>query len=216
MLRGENILKGYYKNEAATTTAFRNGWFQPASGYRDADGFYYIVDRKSDMIIRGAKTLPREIDEVHISTGSGRSCYYRRSRSAVRRRSGGVCRVEAGREVTEEEIIAFCRGRLADFKCPKTVRIVTEIPKGPTGKLLKRELARELVVPPRVRHNGQGQVRANCRGVTPCAPLIRARRGSRGVTPWAPSFAQKGVVGASLVAPSFAPEGRHGVTPLQN
>ncbi|HEX5834926.1 MAG TPA: class I adenylate-forming enzyme family protein, partial [Pyrinomonadaceae bacterium] len=54
VLRGENILKGYYKNDAANTTAFRNGWFHTGDiGYRDADGFYYIVDRKSDMIIRG-------------------------------------------------------------------------------------------------------------------------------------------------------------------
>ena len=65
-LRGENILKGYYKNPEATQTAFRNGWFHTGDvGYRDADGFYYIVDRKSDMIIRGGENIyPREIDEV--------------------------------------------------------------------------------------------------------------------------------------------------------
>ena len=66
VLRGENILKGYYKNPDATATAFRNGWFHTGDiGYRDADGFYYIVDRKSDMIIRGGENIyPREIDEV--------------------------------------------------------------------------------------------------------------------------------------------------------
>src|SRR5215510_11145905 len=66
VLRGENILKGYYKNETANETAFRNGWFHTGDiGYRDAEGFYYIVDRKSDMIIRGGENIyPREIDEV--------------------------------------------------------------------------------------------------------------------------------------------------------
>jgi long-chain acyl-CoA synthetase len=66
VLRGENILKGYHKNPDATATAFRNGWFHTGDiGYRDADGFYYIVDRKSDMIIRGGENIyPREIDEV--------------------------------------------------------------------------------------------------------------------------------------------------------
>ena len=66
VLRGENILKGYYKNEDATARAFRNGWFHTGDvGYRDGEGFFYIVDRKSDMIIRGGENIyPREIDEV--------------------------------------------------------------------------------------------------------------------------------------------------------
>ncbi len=66
VLRGENILKGYYRNPEATATAFRNGWFHTGDvGYRDAEGFFYIVDRKSDMIIRGGENIyPREIDEV--------------------------------------------------------------------------------------------------------------------------------------------------------
>jgi long-chain acyl-CoA synthetase len=66
VLRGENILKGYFKNPDATATAFRHGWFHTGDiGYRDQDGFFYIVDRKSDMIIRGGENIyPREIDEV--------------------------------------------------------------------------------------------------------------------------------------------------------
>ena len=61
MLRGPNIMKGYYHNEAATLEAFRSGWFHTGDlGYKDADGFFYIVDRKSDMIIRAARTSTRE------------------------------------------------------------------------------------------------------------------------------------------------------------
>jgi len=66
VLRGENIFKGYFKNEAATREAFRNDWFHTGDiGYKDADGFFYIADRKSDMIIRGGENIyPREIDEL--------------------------------------------------------------------------------------------------------------------------------------------------------
>ncbi len=144
VLRGENILKGYYKNPEATAKAFRNGWFHTGDvGYRDKDGFYYIVDRKSDMIIRGGENIyPREIDEVLYQHPAVRAAavigipddlYGEEVAAFV------VLKEDA--KVTEAEIIDFCRKELADYKCPKTVRFVEEIPKGPTGKLLKRELA---------------------------------------------------------------------------
>jgi long-chain acyl-CoA synthetase len=145
VLRGENILKGYYKNPVATAAAFRNGWFHTGDiGYRDTDGFYYIVDRKSDMIIRGGENIyPREIDEVlyqHPAVAAAAAVgipddLYGEEVTAF------VVLKESG-SVTENELINFCRERLADYKCPKTVRLVKEIPKGPTGKLLKRELAK--------------------------------------------------------------------------
>ena len=147
VLRGENILKGYYKNPDATATAFRNGWFHTGDiGYRDADGFYYIVDRKSDMIIRGGENIyPREIDEVlykHPSVGAAAAVgvpddLYGEEVAAVIVLKDGV-------KVSEQEVIDFCKARLADYKCPKTVHFVQDIPKGPTGKLLKRELAKML------------------------------------------------------------------------
>jgi long-chain acyl-CoA synthetase len=146
VLRGENILKGYYKNEAATATAFRNGWFHTGDiGYRDVDGFYYIVDRKSDMIIRGGENIyPREIDEVlyqhpavaaAATIGVPDSLYGEEVAAFVVLKDSNAC--------DADELIDFCRLHLADFKCPKSIRIVDEIPKGPTGKLLKRELAKE-------------------------------------------------------------------------
>ncbi len=145
VLRGENILKGYFRNEEATARAFRNGWFHTGDiAYRDADGFFYIVDRKSDMIIRGGENIyPREIDEVlyeHEAVAAAATIgvpdpLYGEEVAAF------VVLKEGAPAVTESEIIAYCRERLADFKCPKTVRFVADIPKGPTGKLLKRELA---------------------------------------------------------------------------
>ncbi|HSS21333.1 MAG TPA: long-chain-fatty-acid--CoA ligase [Pyrinomonadaceae bacterium] len=158
VLRGENILKGYYRNPEATATAFRNGWFHTGDiGYRDVDGFFYIVDRKSDMIIRGGENIyPREIDEVlyqhpavaaAATIGVPDQLYGEEVAAFVVLKEGG--------EATATEIIDFCCARLADYKCPKTVRLVENIPKGPTGKLLKRELASIYSEPKSNRLDGQ-------------------------------------------------------------
>ncbi len=147
VLRGENILKGYYKNPDATATAFRNGWFHTGDiGYRDADGFYYIVDRKSDMIIRGGENIyPREIDEVlyqHPSVAAAAAVGV--PDDLYGEEVAAVIVLKDGAKSSEQEVIEFCKARLADYKCPKTVHFVQDIPKGPTGKLLKRELAQML------------------------------------------------------------------------
>jgi long-chain acyl-CoA synthetase len=145
VLRGSNILKGYFKNPEATEIAFRNGWFHTGDiGYRDPSGFYYIVDRKSDMIIRGGENIyPREIDEVLYQhpavaaaavVGVPDNLYGEEVAAFVVPREGTT--------LTAEELIEFCKARLADYKCPKTIRFVKDIPKGPTGKLLKRELGK--------------------------------------------------------------------------
>ena len=144
VLRGENILKGYYKNPVATSQAFRNGWFHTGDiGYRDADGFYYIVDRKSDMIIRGGENIyPREIDEVlyqHPAIAAAATIGVPDELYGEEVAAFVVLKKDSS--VTDKEITDFCCARLADYKCPKTVYLVDEIPKGPTGKLLKRELA---------------------------------------------------------------------------
>ncbi|MEO8648402.1 MAG: long-chain-fatty-acid--CoA ligase [Acidobacteriota bacterium] len=145
VLRGENIFKGYFKNDDATETAFEGGWFHTGDiGYRDADGFFYIADRKSDMIIRGGENIyPREIDDLlfsHPSVASAAAIgvpdeLYGEEVAAFVVMKNGI-------QVTESEIIEYCRSHLADFKCPKKVLFIDEIPKGPTGKLLKRELAK--------------------------------------------------------------------------
>jgi len=145
VLRGPNIMKGYYKNETATRDAFRSGWFHTGDlGYQDEDGYFYVVDRKSDMIIRGGENIyPREIDEVlyqhpkvkdAATIGVTHELYGEEVKSFVVLRDG--------QQATEQELIEFCCDRLADFKCPKSIEFVKDIPKGPTGKLLKRELTK--------------------------------------------------------------------------
>ena len=148
VLRGDNILKGYYKNPEATAHAFRNGWFHTNDiGYRDADGFFYIVDRKSDMIIRGGENIyPREIDEVlfkHQAVATAATIGV--PDQLYGEEVAAFIVLKDGAQTTEEEIITFCREHLADFKCPKSIHFVQDIPKGPTGKLLKRELARQYI-----------------------------------------------------------------------
>jgi len=147
VLRGENILKGYYKNDAATEQDFRNGWFHTGDiGYRDRDGFFYIVDRKSDMIIRGGENIyPREIDETLYEHPSiAQAAVIGIPDKLYGEEVAAFVVLKNGMNATEEELIDFCRARLADYKCPKSVRFVADIPKGPTGKLLKRELAKLL------------------------------------------------------------------------
>ena len=145
VLRGENILKGYFKNPEATERAFRGGWFHTGDvGYRDKDGFYYIVDRKTDMIIRGGENIyPREIDEVlykHPAVAAAATIGV--PDQLYGEEVAAFIVLKDGMAATDEELIAHCKAELADYKCPKSVRIVKDIPKGPTGKLLKRELGR--------------------------------------------------------------------------
>ena len=145
LLRGENILKGYYKNEEANDRAFRDGWFHTGDiGYRDMEGFYFIIDRKSDMIIRAGENIyPREIDEVlYTHPAIAAAAVIGVPDDLYGEEVAAFVVLKEGENATQEEILSFCRVHLADYKCPKSVRFVADIPKGPTGKLLKRELAR--------------------------------------------------------------------------
>lgn len=163
VLRGANIFKCYFKNPEATEKAFASGWFHTGDiGYRDVDGFYYIADRKSDMIIRGGENIyPREIDDVlyahpaveHAAVigvpdelyGEEVTAFIVLKHSYIKAETRPVGSVPVEHQITGEDIIDFCKLHLADFKCPKSVHFVENIPKGPTGKLLKRELAKTLL-----------------------------------------------------------------------
>ena len=145
VMRGENVFKGYLRNEEATARAFRGGWFHTGDvGFRDPEGFYHIIDRKSDMVIRGGENIyPREIDELlYKHPAVAEAAAFGVPDPLYGEEVAAFVVLKEGRAAAGEEVAAYCREHLADYKCPKSVRLVADIPKGPTGKLLKRELAR--------------------------------------------------------------------------
>jgi long-chain acyl-CoA synthetase len=142
-IRGHNIMKGYLGRPDATKETLRGGWFHSGDiGYRDADGCYWIVDRKKDMILRGGfNVYPREVEEVLYE----HEAVVEAAVIGVPHESHGeevkaVVAVLPDSKVTPDELQAFCKERLAAYKYPRFVEIIPELPKGPTGKILKREL----------------------------------------------------------------------------
>jgi long-chain acyl-CoA synthetase len=143
-IRGHNIMRGYYNRPEATAEVMRDGWFRSGDlGKRDKDGYYYIVDRAKDMIIRGGfNVYPREIEEVLMTHEAV-------SLAAVI----GVPHPTHGEEVkafvilrdgvaaTEEELVAWGKEEMAAYKYPRMVAIVETLPMTATGKLLKRALS---------------------------------------------------------------------------
>ncbi|WP_309139948.1 AMP-binding protein [Micromonospora sp. 4G55] len=151
VVRGHNVMKGYYKNSEATAEAFRGGWFHTGDlAYADADGYLFIVDRKKDMIIRGGYNVyPREVEEVlYAHPAVVEAAVLGRPDAKLGEEVVAVLSVTPDAEVTPDDLVAYCRERLAAYKYPRQVRIVAELPKGPTGKLLKRELKKDLLESP--------------------------------------------------------------------
>jgi long-chain acyl-CoA synthetase len=143
LIRGHNIMKGYYKRPDATAEAMRDGWFHSGDiGTMDCDGDFYIVDRKKDLIIRGGfNVYPREVEEVLYQHPAVREAAVvgvpdEKYGEEVK----AVIALHAGCSSTPEEIITYCKEHLAAFKYPRIVQIVDTLPKGPTGKILRREL----------------------------------------------------------------------------
>jgi long-chain acyl-CoA synthetase len=143
VIRGFNVMKGYYRRPEATREAIRNGWLHTGDmGKKDEDGYIFIVDRKKDMIIRGGfNVYPREVEEVLYGHPAV-------AEAAV----VGVPDPEYGEEVkaylslrpgaraTAEEVLAYCRARLGGHKYPRLMEFLPSLPKGPTGKILRKEL----------------------------------------------------------------------------
>ncbi len=143
VIRGPNVTKGYYKDRVSTAKVMRGGWFYSGDlGYYDEDGYFYIVDRKNDMIIRGGENIyPREIEEVLYTHPAVRdaACIGIPDQLYGEEVAAFVVLKDTAR-AAEEELVSFCRERLAAYKCPKKVTIVEEIPKSSSGKLLRKEL----------------------------------------------------------------------------
>jgi len=143
VIRGHNIMKGYYKKPEATAEAFRNGWFHTGDlAYRDEDGYLFIVDRKKDLIIRGGYNVyPREIEEVlYANPNIAEAAVIGKADEKLGEEVVAVVTLKEGADCTPDDIKAYCKERLAAYKYPREVRIVDALPMGPTGKILKKEL----------------------------------------------------------------------------
>jgi long-chain acyl-CoA synthetase len=143
VIRGHNVMKGYYQNPEATAEAFRDGWFHTGDlAYRDEDGYLFIVDRKKDLIIRGGYNVyPREVEEVLYGHGSiAEAAVIGKPDERLGEEVVAFVTVKNGADVSAESIVAYTRERLAAYKYPRDVRIVDSLPMGPTGKILKKEL----------------------------------------------------------------------------
>ena len=143
VIRGHNVMKGYYNNPEATAEAMRGGWFHTGDlGYVDEDGFFFVVDRIKDLVIRGGfNVYPREVEEVlYALPAVAEAAVIGRPDDRLGEEVVAVVSLKQGADVTGEELIAFCKERLAAYKYPREVRITADLPKGPTGKILKKEL----------------------------------------------------------------------------
>lgn len=142
-IRGHNVMKGYYNRAEATSEVVRNGWFHTGDiGYRDGDGFFYIKDRVKDMILRGGfNVYPREIEEIlYAHPAVAEAAVIGVPDAALGEEIRAVVALKPGQQATAEELIAYCKERLAAYKYPRTVVFLDTLPKTATGKILKREL----------------------------------------------------------------------------
>jgi long-chain acyl-CoA synthetase len=143
-IRGHNIMKGYWNRPTATADAIdADGWFKTGDvARRDADGYYFIVDRKKDLIIRGGYNIyPREIEEVlYEHPAVAEAAVVGMPHDEFGEEVGAAVALKDGADCSEAELREYVKSQVAAYKYPRRVWILDELPKGPTGKILKREI----------------------------------------------------------------------------
>jgi long-chain acyl-CoA synthetase len=145
VIRGHNVMKGYWDRPDATADAIRDGWFHTGDMARiDDDGYFFIVDRKKDMIIRGGYNVyPREIEEVLYEHPAVREvAVVGVPHDELGEEIGAAVALKQGAEATPDQLREHVKAQVAAYKYPRHVWLVDELPKGPTGKILKREIER--------------------------------------------------------------------------
>ncbi len=143
VIRGYNVMKGYWHRPDATAETIRDGWLHTGDmGYVDEDGYFFIVDRKKDMIIRGGYNVyPREIEEVLYEHPAVReAAVLGVPHDEYGEEVGAAVALKDGATATPEELRDFVKEQVAAYKYPRQVWLVDDLPKGPTGKILKREI----------------------------------------------------------------------------
>ncbi len=143
VIRGHNIMKGYWQRPDATAEAMRGGWFHSGDMARtDEEGYFYIVDRKKDLIIRGGYNVyPREVEEVLYEHPKIReAAVVGVPHDEWGEEIGAAVVLHEGEGLAPEEVSAYVKERIAAYKYPRLVWFIDDLPKGPTGKILKREI----------------------------------------------------------------------------
>jgi long-chain acyl-CoA synthetase len=148
IIRGKNVMKGYYNNPKATAEAMKNGWLHTGDmGKYDSDGYLYVVDRKKDLIITGGFNIyPAEVENVIFKHPAVAMATVIGVPDEIK---GEIAKayivLKEGQKVTAKEIIDFCRERIAVYKAPRAVEFRETLPTTPTGKILKRALRDEVL-----------------------------------------------------------------------
>jgi long-chain acyl-CoA synthetase len=143
VIRGHNVMKGYWQRPDATAEVMRGGWLHTGDvATVDEDGYFFIVDRKKDMIIRGGYNVyPREIEEVlYEHPAVSEAAVVGVPDEAMGEEVGAAVALKPGEDVDPAELTAFVKQRVAAYKYPRRIWFVDDLPKGPTGKILKREI----------------------------------------------------------------------------
>jgi long-chain acyl-CoA synthetase len=143
VIRGHNIMKGYWQRPDATEEAMRGGWFHSGDMARtDEDGYFYIVDRKKDLIIRGGYNVyPREVEEVLYEHPKIReAAVIGIPHDEWGEEIGAAIVTHDGEDLEPAEVSEYVKERIAAYKYPRVVWFIDDLPKGPTGKILKREI----------------------------------------------------------------------------
>jgi len=142
-IRGHNVMKGYYGRPEATAEVIKDGWFRSGDlARKDEDGYYYIVDRSKDMIIRGGfNVYPREVEEVlmghpDVSLAAVIGAPHESHGEEVK----AFCILSPDATITPSELMAWSKEQMANYKCPRIIEFVDSLPMTATGKILKREL----------------------------------------------------------------------------
>ena len=148
-IRGHNVMKGYHNRpEETAETIDAGGWLHTGDiGYRDDEGYYFIVDRKKELVIRGGfNVYPREIEEVLYSHPAvAEAAVFGVPDPTMGEEVCAAVALRAGATATDGELIAYCKERVAAYKYPRRLWVLDTLPKGPTGKILKLELKAQLV-----------------------------------------------------------------------
>jgi len=153
VIKGHNVMRGYWGREDATAEVMKDGWFHTGDMAQvDEDGYFFIVDRKKDLIIRGGYNVyPREVEEVlYTHPAVAEAAVVGVPHDDLGEEIGAAITLKEGESVDEDTLRDFIKEEVAAYKYPRLIWFVDELPKGPTGKILKREIE----VPGRAQSGG--------------------------------------------------------------